>query len=145
MPAISRAQLAAMYAAKSGHSTLGIPKSVGAEFTAATPSAKGLPEYAEEKAEHAKPRPSSAMEAVTGLPRGKRKTRRGGRRKAHAGPTQQTIAPPPAGSAPIVASEPSAHLHSLNTAMSHGRPDQAKQHALNLAKALHRMTAQRTA
>lgn len=41
MPADSVAQLRAMYAAKSGKSTLGIPKSVGADFVAATPSAKG--------------------------------------------------------------------------------------------------------
>lgn len=46
MPARSKAQLKAMYAAKAGKSTLGIPKSVGADFVAATPSAKGLPEKA---------------------------------------------------------------------------------------------------
>jgi hypothetical protein len=46
MPAVSQAQFRAMQAAKSGHSTLGIPKSVGADFVAATPSAKGLPKRA---------------------------------------------------------------------------------------------------
>jgi hypothetical protein len=33
-----------MYAAKEGHSTLGIPRSVGAEFIAATPPGKKLPQ-----------------------------------------------------------------------------------------------------
>jgi hypothetical protein len=33
-----------MYAAKEGHSTLGIPKSVGADFVAAGPASKNLPE-----------------------------------------------------------------------------------------------------
>jgi hypothetical protein len=40
MPAKSRKQLAAMYAAASGHSTLGIPAKVGQEFVRATPKAK---------------------------------------------------------------------------------------------------------
>ncbi len=35
-----------MYAAESGHSTLGIPKKVGAEFVAATPKGEKLPEQA---------------------------------------------------------------------------------------------------
>lgn len=35
MPPVSEAQRKAMGAAKSGHSTLGIPKSVGKEFIAA--------------------------------------------------------------------------------------------------------------
>lgn len=35
-----------MYAAKEGKSTLGIPKSVGADFIAATPKGKKLPEKA---------------------------------------------------------------------------------------------------
>ena len=43
MPAKSKAQLKAMYAAASGHSTLGIPVKVGKDFVAATKSAKGLP------------------------------------------------------------------------------------------------------
>jgi hypothetical protein len=33
-----------MYAAKAGHSTLGIPKSVGADFVAAGPASGKLPE-----------------------------------------------------------------------------------------------------
>jgi hypothetical protein len=45
MPAVSKAQNAAMHAAAAGHSTLGIPKSVGKEFNAATKSVKGLPEH----------------------------------------------------------------------------------------------------
>lgn len=40
MPAKSKAQLRAMYAAASGHSTLGIPAKVGQEFVAATPQSK---------------------------------------------------------------------------------------------------------
>jgi len=47
MPAVSRAQFRAMMAAKEGHSTLGIPQKVGAEFTAGfkghTGSVKALP------------------------------------------------------------------------------------------------------
>lgn len=47
MPAVSKAQNAAMHAAASGHSTLGIPKSVGKDFVAATHGHKvsRLPEY----------------------------------------------------------------------------------------------------
>ena len=40
MPARSKAQLRAMYAAASGHSTLGIPASIGKEFVQATPKAQ---------------------------------------------------------------------------------------------------------
>jgi hypothetical protein len=43
MPVVSEAQRRAMYAAKEGKSTLGIPKSVGAEFIAATPAGEKLP------------------------------------------------------------------------------------------------------
>jgi len=35
MPSVSRAQQKAMFAAASGHSTLGIPKSVGQDFASA--------------------------------------------------------------------------------------------------------------
>lgn len=46
MPVVSKAQNAAMHAAAAGKSTLGIPASVGAEFTAdqAPGSVKALPE-----------------------------------------------------------------------------------------------------
>ena len=44
MPVVSEAQRRAMYAAKSGHSTLGIPSKVGADFIAATPKGAKLPE-----------------------------------------------------------------------------------------------------
>lgn len=44
MPARSKRQFRAMQAAKHGHSTLGIPKDVGAEFVEATPNPKKLPE-----------------------------------------------------------------------------------------------------
>lgn len=40
MPAKSASQYGAMAAAKAGHSTLGIPQSVGAEFVEKTPSEK---------------------------------------------------------------------------------------------------------
>jgi hypothetical protein len=43
MPVRSQAQLRAMYAAKAGKSTLGIPKKVGADFVAATPAGAKLP------------------------------------------------------------------------------------------------------
>jgi hypothetical protein len=46
MPAVSQAQLRAMYAAKAGNSTLGIPAKVGADFVAATPAGKKLPKKA---------------------------------------------------------------------------------------------------
>ncbi|HMH83664.1 MAG TPA: hypothetical protein VK531_12395 [Gemmatimonadales bacterium] len=42
-PYTSQAQKRAMYAAASGHSTLGIPKSVGKDFVAAGPASKHLP------------------------------------------------------------------------------------------------------
>lgn len=45
MPPISEAQRKAMFAAKAGKSTLGIPKSVGADFVAADPGGK-LPKVA---------------------------------------------------------------------------------------------------
>jgi hypothetical protein len=40
MPPVSEAERRAMYAAKAGKSTLGIPKKVGAEFVAADPGGK---------------------------------------------------------------------------------------------------------
>jgi len=40
MPATSTKQLKAMYAAKAGKSTIGIPKSVGADFVEVTPKKK---------------------------------------------------------------------------------------------------------
>ena len=44
MPYVSEAQRRAMYAAKAGNSTLGIPKKVGADFVAAGPASGKLPE-----------------------------------------------------------------------------------------------------
>ena len=48
MPSVSRNQQKAMFAAASGHSTLGIPKKVGVEFAAADKARgkKKLPRYA---------------------------------------------------------------------------------------------------
>ena len=43
-PPVSEAQRKAMWAAKGGHSTLGIPQSVGKEFAGADPGGK-LPEH----------------------------------------------------------------------------------------------------
>jgi hypothetical protein len=51
MPAVSKAQNAAMHAAAAGKSTLGIPKKVGQEFVSATHSVKHLPEH--KRREHA--------------------------------------------------------------------------------------------
>ncbi len=45
MPYVSEAQRKAMYPAASGHSTIGIPKSVGKDYVAAGPSKSRLPEY----------------------------------------------------------------------------------------------------
>ncbi len=47
MPVVSEAQRKAMYAAAAGKSTLGIPKSVGADFIAATPAGAKLPKKKE--------------------------------------------------------------------------------------------------
>ena len=44
MPVKSKAQARAMFAAAQGKSNLGIPQSVGKEFTQATHSLKSLPE-----------------------------------------------------------------------------------------------------
>ena len=44
MPYVSEAQRRAMYAAKAGNSTLGIPKKVGADFVAAGAASGKLPE-----------------------------------------------------------------------------------------------------
>ena len=48
MPPMSEAQRRAMYSAKEGKSTLGIPKKVGVEFVKADPGGK-LPEHAGDK------------------------------------------------------------------------------------------------
>lgn len=54
MPAVSKAQNAAMHAAASGHSTLGIPKSVGKEFVSAThgKSVSRMPEHVVRRKAH---------------------------------------------------------------------------------------------
>ena len=49
MPPVSESQRKAMFAAKAGKSTLGIPKSVGAEFVKADPGGK-LPSIKPNKA-----------------------------------------------------------------------------------------------
>lgn len=50
MPYVSRQQQKAMYAAKAGRSTLGIPQRVGAEFVKAGPASSKLPKRAPKKA-----------------------------------------------------------------------------------------------
>ncbi len=60
MPVESKAQNRAMWAAKEGHSTLGIPQSVGAEFVKASEGmkVKKLPEHVGKPAKR-KPVPGS--------------------------------------------------------------------------------------
>lgn len=101
-----------MQAAAHGHSTLGIPASVGKEYIAATPSPKGLPSHA----------PISSIEAMTGMPSGKKKVRRGGGRHKAKPKLSHTD-----------------HHKNLNAAMKQGDPASAQHHALNLANALHAM------
>lgn len=103
-----------MFAAKAGHSTLGIPQSVGADFANADPGGS-LPAHAPSSP----PRPSSAVEAMTGLPKGKKRVRRGGGRhkKSH---TQ--------------------HMKDLQQHMASGNHAAAKSSALHLANALHAMS-----
>lgn len=50
MPYKSEAQRAAMYAAASGKSTIGIPKKVGKEFVKAGPAKNNLPKRVPKKA-----------------------------------------------------------------------------------------------
>jgi hypothetical protein len=73
-PMQSKAQNAAMHAAASGNSTLGIPKSVGADFVNAShgENVSALPQKVKG--------PSSPLEASTGLPSGKKTWRGRGRR-----------------------------------------------------------------
>lgn len=124
MPMQSKAQNAAMHAAAAGNSTLGIPKSVGQDFVNAShgENVKALPQKASG--------PSSALEAMTGLPSGKKKTRRGGGR--HKG----------ASAKPKMSAQD--HHNALNAAMAKGDSAGAKISALHLAKALHKATAKPT-
>ena len=50
MPIVSKAQQRAMYAAKAGNSTIGIPQSVGADFVAAGPSGGSFAKLPQSKA-----------------------------------------------------------------------------------------------
>ena len=49
MPIVSQAQRGAMYAAKEGKSTLGIPQKVGADFVAAGDASGRLPKRVSKK------------------------------------------------------------------------------------------------
>ncbi len=60
MPPVSQKQRKAMFAAASGHSTLGIPKSVGREFVNADPGGK-------------LPARKSSGGILSGLPKGKKR------------------------------------------------------------------------
>lgn len=108
MPAVSQNQFKAMQAAAHGNSTLGIPKSVGQDFAAATPNPSSLPKRA-----------SSALEAHTGMSKGKKKTRRGGGRH-QADPKAQE------------------HMATMAAHMAVGNEDGVKKAALALANHLHR-------
>jgi len=54
MPMVSTAHQRAMYAAKAGNSTIGIPQSVGADFVAAGPASPNLPAKVSHKKKKAK-------------------------------------------------------------------------------------------
>lgn len=69
MPPVSEAQRKAMGAAKGGHSTLGIPKKVGADFIAADKGGK-LPAKAKSASGSKPGNPSSSGKAGGGSPRG---------------------------------------------------------------------------
>lgn len=73
MPAKSKSQLRAMFAAAQGKSTLGIPKSVGKDFASATGSSSGLPEKLGKlaKARHHKKKQKKAPDNVPFLSPGK--------------------------------------------------------------------------
>jgi hypothetical protein len=62
MPVVSQQQRRAMYAAAEGHSTLGIPQKVGAEFIAASHGIKHLPKRKKPKKRRYKPFGSLAHE-----------------------------------------------------------------------------------
>ena len=67
MPPVSQAQRRAMYAAAAGHSTLGIPQKVGAEFVAADKPGK-LPKRVHHgmtmKGAEERARPKKAMRKI---------------------------------------------------------------------------------
>lgn len=65
MPPVSQAQRKAMFAAAEGKSTLGIPKKVGEEFTAADKPGK-LPAKAPKKRDGAKSAVKSARKRLRG-------------------------------------------------------------------------------
>ena len=102
-----------MFAAKAGHSTLGIPQSVGADFANADPGGK-LPARVG----------SSAVEQHMGLPKGGKKVRRGGGRHKAKSP-QSAVA---------------KHQADIGKHLAAGNHQGAKLSALHLAKALHGMT-----
>jgi|SRR5215471_3365523 len=148
MPATSKAQFRAMQAAAHGHSTLGIPATVGKDFVAATPSAKGLPEKRPGNADGpgatAAPStvgaltpsapsttssngPSSMLEAMTGMKTGGRPVRRG-----------RHTATSVANKAKAMLDRVTGAHSKLNAAMKQGDHAASKQHALALVNALHR-------
>jgi hypothetical protein len=116
MPVVSQQQNAAMHAAASGNSTLGIPASVGKEFVNAShgQNVSALPQRAL----------TSPLEAMTGMPSGK--THRGKRSRGN-GPKN----------APPGLAKAQQHASDVSSAMASGNHAQAKTSALHLANALH--------
>lgn len=115
MPSVSDAQRRAMFAAASGHSTLGIPKKVGEEFVEADKRQDSPAEEASES-NTIDSRPAHRMEVMTGM----KKTHRGKRSRGK-GPKS-----------------PADHKSDLDTHMAAGNHASAKISALMLAKALHK-------
>ena len=61
MPVVSQQQRRAMYAAASGHSTLGIPAKVGREFVESSHGIKGLPKYKHKKKKKPRYKPFGSL------------------------------------------------------------------------------------
>lgn len=115
MPVVSQQQNAAMHAAAQGHSTLGIPASVGKDFVNASHGmhVSALPQ-----------RVQSPLESMTGLPSGK--THRGKRSRGKGPKNHAAVA--------------TQHAKDVASAMASGDHAKAKTSALHLANALHAIT-----
>lgn len=126
MPVVSQQQNKAMHAAAEGRSTLGIPQAIGKDFVTASHGmhVSALPTRVHPQSA----RPASSVEALTGLPSGKKPTHRGRRSRGKGSKPH----PPKA----------QQHLSALNHAMDAGDHAKAKTSALHLANALHAATRQ---
>lgn len=101
MPVVSKAENAAMHAAAKGHSTLGIPQSVGQEFTADQPpgSVKQLPEHVGKTLLHGRAiAGAKALHAAGHISEQQR--------DQHIAKSQAMMKPPPKGRAPAKAETP---------------------------------------